>query len=193
MDGRIKLRHVLVAILIGGIAIACGVYQGHKGIDKIEQNVEQEIDAQEKVHWDIEVKKMEEATPRPQRSTNTFRVIPYFSHEEIGMIFAAAKRNNLNTELAYILFAIRKAENGKAGKEFGIMNPEANDFDSQAGWCAATIKKNYDRWIDAGCPDDFITFLGSKYCPVGAENDPNNLNQHWVGNVKEWVEKVAVR
>ena len=32
MDGGIKLRHVLVAILIGGIVIACGVYQGKKEI-----------------------------------------------------------------------------------------------------------------------------------------------------------------
>ena len=32
--------------------------------------------------------------------------------------------------------------------------------------------------------NDFITFLGSRYAPVGADNDPHNLNAHWVRNVK---------
>lgn len=55
MDDKIKIRHALVAILIGGIVIACGVHQGKKEV----KAAEQKIDAQEKTHWDIEVKKME--------------------------------------------------------------------------------------------------------------------------------------
>ena len=41
---------------------------------------------------------------------------------------------------------IGKTDNGKSGLEFGIMNSRANDFNSQAGWCAATIIKNRERW-----------------------------------------------
>jgi len=28
-----------------------------------------------------------------------------------------------------------------------------------------------------------IEEIGAKYCPIGATNDPNNLNQYWVGGV----------
>ena len=30
---------------------------------------------------------------------------------------------------------------------------------------------------------EFIKFLGGRYCPVGAENDPKGLNKNWIGNV----------
>jgi hypothetical protein len=30
---------------------------------------------------------------------------------------------------------------------------------------------------------DFIEFLGSRWAPVGAANDPNGLNANWVANV----------
>ena len=56
--------------------------------------------------------------------------------------------------------------------------------------CAATVQKTYDRWKKAGSPGDFITFLGKRYCPVGAENDPNGLNRHWIRNVRHWAAKV---
>jgi len=37
--------------------------------------------------------------------------------------------------------------------------------------------------------DGLVTIegLGSVYAPVGAENDPNGLNEHWVPSVKEFV------
>jgi hypothetical protein len=31
---------------------------------------------------------------------------------------------------------------------------------------------------------DFVTFLGSRYCPVGAKNDPTGLNINWTQNVR---------
>lgn len=31
---------------------------------------------------------------------------------------------------------------------------------------------------------DFIKFLGDRYCPIGASNDPKGLNKNWVRNVK---------
>jgi len=120
-------------------------------------------------------------------------LIPYFPQEEISMILKAGKRNNLNTEQLAILFAIRKSENGRAGREFGIMNPKANTFDLQAGWCAATIYKNQERWAMAGKPDDFITFLGNRYCPTSGDITPmeQKLNKHWIPNVKYWVHKIT--
>jgi len=109
--------------------------------------------------------------------------------KEYDIIKQAADRNNCTGEDLLILFAIRKSENGGQGIEFGVLHPRAKgtDLDTQAGWAAATIVKNRDRWNGKG---DFIDFLGSRYCPVGAENDPNGLNKNWTSNVKRWAEKL---
>lgn len=94
--------------------------------------------------------------------------------------------------LAPIVAAIRYAENGGKGKEYGILHPRVKPtYRSQAGWCAATVQKNYDRWVKAGRKGEFIVFLGNRYCPVGAENDPNGLNKNWVKNVRFYVDKFA--
>ena len=94
--------------------------------------------------------------------------------------------------LAPIVAAIRYAENGGAGKEYGILHPRVKPtYRSQAGWCAATVQKNYDRWVKAGSKGEFIVFLGNKYCPVGADNDPTGLNKHWVKNVTSFRKKFS--
>jgi hypothetical protein len=109
---------------------------------------------------------------------------------EFETIMEAARANNCtDTALVCILFAIRTAENGREGIEFGVLHPRAidqpNSLRVQAGWCAATISKNHKRWVDSGQHVDFITFLGNRYCPVGADNDPTGLNNHWIPNVKK--------
>jgi len=92
--------------------------------------------------------------------------------------------------LAPIVSAIRYAENGSKGREYGILHPRVKPtYRSQAGWCAKTVQNNYDRWIKAGRKGDFISFLGSRYCPIGAENDPNGLNKHWVANVTHYAKR----
>ncbi len=67
---------------------------------------------------------------------------------EYKVIKQAADRNQCYGDDFIILLAIRKAENGRKGLEFGVMHPRAIDtnLDIQAGWCAATIVKNRVRW-----------------------------------------------
>ncbi len=96
---------------------------------------------------------------------------------EYETIMAAAHRNGCQGESLLILFAIRKAENGRPGIEFGILCQAGTDLNTQAGW-AATIMKNRKRWNGE---EDFIAYLGSKYCP----NDYVN----WVHNVTYWYKK----
>lgn len=94
-------------------------------------------------------------------------------------------------ELAPVVAAIRMAENGGPGREYGILHPRVEEtYRSQAGWCAATVAKNYDRWDGGAAETDFIEFLGNRYCPVGADNDPDGLNVHWRGNVSSFVEEI---
>lgn len=128
-----------------------------------------------------------------EKKSNVSPVIKKEIGDELPVITKAAIRNGVEpgTEDFAILLAIRKAENGKPGREFGVLHPRAvdTDLDTQAGWCAATIMRNRERWEEAGKPEDFITFLGRRYCPVGAENDPQGLNRHWIKNVMHWTER----
>jgi len=95
-------------------------------------------------------------------------------------------RPELRTELSRYVAAIRYAENGKT-YQYGIIHKRCpKGYRNQAGWCAATVQKNYDRWIKAGSKGEFVVFLGKRYCPVGVDNDPDKLNRHWIGNVRKF-------
>ena len=103
-------------------------------------------------------------------------------------------RPAMRGELAPIVAAIRYAENGGRGREYGILHKRCpNTYRGQAGWCAATVQKNYDRWVKAGSRGEFITYLGGIYCPIGADNDPDKLNKHWIPNVKKFQKRFAYR
>ncbi len=106
--------------------------------------------------------------------------------DEYKTIMAAASRNGCLGDNALILFAIRKAENGPPGLEFGILCRAGTDLDTQAGWAAGTIIKNRARWNALGKPEywktkKFIHFLGTRYCPDDMID--------WVRNVTYWYEK----
>lgn len=102
-------------------------------------------------------------------------------------------RPEMRAELAPIVAAIRHAENGRAGREYGILHPKAlgKSYRTQAGWCAATVQKHYDRWTKAGGRGDFLESLARRYCPVGAGNDPTGLNRHWLKNVRHWRDRIV--
>jgi len=96
-------------------------------------------------------------------------------------------------ELAPIVAAIRYAENGRAGREYGILHPRVDPtYRSQAGWCAATVQKNWDRWHKAGAKGEFVTFLGGRYCPLDDPRDKDKLNRHWIPNVKKFQKRFAI-
>jgi len=152
------------------------------------------------IEYDEETKEQFKNKKAEIEKERTKRLLRYFSAENIKIINNAAKRNNLREDLYPILYAIRKAENGPKGLEFGIIHPDCaiemqkrpnETMDIQAGWCAATIQKNFDRWLQDSSPKDFIIYLGGVYCPtIGATNDPNGLNKNWIKNVKHWRAKI---
>jgi len=75
--------------------------------------------------------------------------------------------------------AIYKAEGGsKTRYPYGILTKYKTTTPRQA--CINTIKHALRDWNGKG---DFIKFLGARYCPVGAKNDPKGLNKNWVKNV----------
>lgn len=51
--------------------------------------------------------------------------------------------------------------------------------------CLTTIRNNRKRFAKQSKCNDFIVFLGSRYCPPGA----HRLNKYWVTNVKRILAK----
>jgi len=88
-----------------------------------------------------------------------------------------------------LLFAIREAERGRKGFEFGIVKAKDTDLKTQCEYACETIKNNFQRFKKQKSEQDFIAFLGKRYAPIGAENDPDNLNQNWVHNVRWFYER----
>jgi hypothetical protein len=82
--------------------------------------------------------------------------------------------------------AIYKAEGGAKTKHpYGILAKYKTTTPRQA--CINTIKHAVRDWDGK---TDFIVFLGSRYCPIGCEND-NGTNQFWVSNVKYFLAREA--
>ena len=100
-------------------------------------------------------------------------------------------RPELHSKLAPYVSAIRYAENGRAGREYGCLSKYAKDrgYRRQAGECAYTVQRQWDRWVKAGRKGEFVVSLGNRYCPVGADNDPTGLNKHWIKNVRKLYAK----
>jgi len=81
--------------------------------------------------------------------------------------------------------AIFWAEGGyKTNHPYGILTKYKTTTPRQA--CINTINHALKDWNGEG---DFIEFLGNRYAPIGADNDPNGLNRFWVRNVKWYYEQ----
>lgn len=108
-----------------------------------------------------------------------------FSDQELAVMNRVADMYGLNEDQTNLLYAIRKAENGRPGREFGVLSPEAMRFENnpqqsfytQAQWAAGTIKKHY-----AGTKD--LDAFSKRWAPLKAANDPTGLNKNWLSNVK---------
>lgn len=81
--------------------------------------------------------------------------------------------------------AIYKAENSKT-HPYGIMQTYKHTTPRQA--CINTIRHALRDWNGKG---EFISFLGARYCPIGASNDPKGLNKNWIFNVRYFYNKEA--
>lgn len=121
--------------------------------------------------------------------------------DEYDIILKAAERNGIkNTDYQNLslMYAIRRAEAGSMGREMGVLAPGAGKkpgdtatqtLDRQAGWAASTLMKNRERYAKEKPNTDFLTFFGNRWAPIGAENDPNNLNQNWIKNVTKFQQE----
>jgi len=112
----------------------------------------------------------------------------YAEQNDVLIALRVAKQESLTAEETKLLLALRAAENGGPGREYGVLSIPAPTQEQQARIAARSIKANKRRWEAAGGPVDFVSFMGSRWAPVGAENDPHSLNRHWEQNVKAFLE-----
>ena len=91
-----------------------------------------------------------------------------------------------------IVNAIYLAEGGdQATYLYGIRSVSYDTPAEARRICYNTVRNNRERYADYGNIKHrtFLEFLASRYCPVGADNDPRGLNKHWLKNVKYFLNK----
>ena len=107
-----------------------------------------------------------------------------------SLSFAGNYSNNEYVE------AIYKAEGGKkAKKPYGILSVPCNTKKECRQICYNTVRNNKKRYKEYGHKqyDTYLEFLASRYAPVGASNDPTNLNKNWIKNVKYFLKKGSAK
>lgn len=91
-----------------------------------------------------------------------------------------------------IVEAIYYAEGAeKAVKPFGILSVPCYGYADCRQICLNTVRNNRKRYAQYGYKqfDTYLEFLASRYAPIGASNDPKNLNQNWLKNVKSILKR----
>lgn len=110
-------------------------------------------------------------------------------------IYNTSINSELTHEQAILVVAISKHETGnwtsslyKNNNNFGgIYNSKEKKFysyESNEKGLQAFVNLLKNNYFGKGL--NTIEEIGSKYCPVGAENDPTGVNQHWVPKVTQY-------
>lgn len=151
-------------------------------------------------------KKESEEDERPGDEVNLEAAKKYFKFpEEVSFLLEETRKFlnkyrgiNFPVNVPAFTLAVRQQEAGRAGREFGIMHPEAidTDLETQLEWFLETLKKDTIRWNTGNLWQgwrkesfrDFIEYFARKYAPIGAENDPQGLNRFWEKNVRYYYE-----
>lgn len=159
------------------------------------------------IYFAFRPKKEDEEEIKPDEKVNMENVITHFKFlNEIETIFPVVeayletyknilKQYPLLVNPYAFMLAVRMCEQGRKGREFGVMAQGAIDTDlkTQAEWTMTTLIKDTKRWhtgeLAKGKKEDYPTFIhyfADKWAPIGAENDPNNLNQYWLPNFQKF-------
>lgn len=153
-------------------------------------------------------KEDEEESQLIPRLVNQENVKTYFKYPDetptIYSVIEAYLETYKNTMKQYpllvnpyaFMLAVRMCEQGRKGREFGVLAQGAIDTDlrTQAEWTMSTLIKDTKRWHTDTLANGkkksdypgFIFYFGDKWCPIGADNDPNNLNKYWLPNFQKF-------
>jgi hypothetical protein len=98
--------------------------------------------------------------------------------EEIRVITEVADKYKLVGNSRLLLFVIRKVENGRPGREFGVLHPRAinTNFRNQCEWAAGTISKRFSG---------NLRLFALRWCPPSV----HPLNKNWLRNAEFYMTK----
>ena len=184
---KITLIYILV---IGNIPYIINVYNMIKSID-----FHKEVAIVETLKTDIvdiiEVEKVEtiEETETIEEVKN--ENICFLTDIECK-IYNKALEKGMTENQAYLLLAISKHETANWTSQVfknknnlgGLYNGSQNTFysyDNLDSGVEAFVNLLQNRYFNKGL--NTIEDIGNVYCPVGASNDPNNLNVNWIPKV----------
>jgi hypothetical protein len=128
--------------------------------------------------------------PSPESETSGEAKAAVGSASEEDLIRAAASQAAIDPRF---LHALRRAENGGPGREFGVLSVPAPTYQDQARLAAQSIRRSVERFDAQGrsaidpvtgrYTEEFIKFFSSRYAPIGAGNDPAGLNRFHARNL----------
>ena len=146
------------------------------------QLVEMNSERAKEIHLEDEVRRLSNER-KLEFGVNVLIVLCLF----FGFSPMAQAKEYTDTE---IVNAIRKAEGTWT---YGIKSIKCSTTAECRQICFNTVRNNRKRFAKYGHKDhpDFISFLASRYCPIGAENDPTGLNKNWQKNVRYFLNKGA--
>lgn len=153
------------------------------------------------------IMKPEEEEHEEQMQKEKANILNFKFPDEIPTIFSVVEayletyKNTLNlypllvNPYAFML-AVRMCEQGREGREFGVMAQGAidTDLETQAEWTMSTLIKDTKRWYTDTLANgkkksdysSFVHYFSDKWSPIGASNDPNNLNKNWLPNFQKF-------
>lgn len=86
--------------------------------------------------------------------------------------------------------AIGRAENSKKFP-YGIKSiPTYGDPVLARKYCLNTVRNQWKRYLKTDSTptrDEYLVSLANRYCPIGAPDDPTNLNVNWLLNVRYFM------
>lgn len=86
--------------------------------------------------------------------------------------------------------AVYLAEGGdRASKPYGVLSVSCETKAECEQICINSVRNNVRRFNKQSRYTDFVDFFGSRWAPVGADNDPNGLNKNWSKNVRFFLKK----
>ena len=99
-----------------------------------------------------------------------------------------AYQGQLESVLPGFNIAIKKAENNP--NNFGVLSQKVSSPDQANKILNESIENSFWRWLQAGKPVPLVDFMQMRWAPIGAENDPKNLNMNWAPNVRNFLEQL---
>lgn len=99
----------------------------------------------------------------------------------------SSQLDSANFVLPYLARAIQIAEGNK--RNHGVLSIPTSNPAQASNILNNSIVNNFSRWVQQAQPGKFVDFMQKRWAPIGASNDPDNLNQNWAPNVRKSLQQ----